>query len=150
MTRDAFGLAYQSGFTGTIRFLISRGAKQEGAREAAQVAWVRGWERLHQLRNESMINTWVNSIALNTYRDSVRDAGRVRPLLEIHGGSEVDHAAIDAARILRCCPAADRRLLEQHMQGATAGEIAKHHGATEAAVRVRLLRARRAARARIE
>ena len=150
MTRDAFGHAYQSGYTATVRFLLSRGARQEGAREAAQAAWARAWERLDQLHNESLVHTWVNTIALNAFRDSLRYEGRVRALREQSGGFEFDHAAIDAAQILRLCSAADRRLLEQQMRGATAREIARQHGSSETAVRIRLLRARRAAKAQID
>src|SRR3984957_17276059 len=76
MTRDGYGIAYQKGFTLTVRFLLSRGAQREYAMEVAQGAWVRGWERLHQLRDEATVVTWVNTIALNAYR---RGKGRGGP-----------------------------------------------------------------------
>jgi len=72
MTRDRYGLAYQRGFDLTVRFLLSRGAQREYATEVAQSAWVRGWERLHQLRDEATVVTWVNTIALNAYRRVMR------------------------------------------------------------------------------
>jgi DNA-directed RNA polymerase specialized sigma24 family protein len=37
-------------------------------------------------------------------------------------------------------------LLELQVQGVTTGEIARHSGVTETAIRIRLMRARRAAR----
>ena len=64
MTVEAYGEAYQRGFDRTIRLLLSRGARNECAREAAQAAWAKGWERINQLRNESVVTTWVNTIAL--------------------------------------------------------------------------------------
>jgi len=70
-------------------------------------------------------------------------------LQDVSGGFEVPDAAIDAERILRRCRSADRRLLEQQMQGATTQEIAQRQGATEATVRIRLMRARRAAKAQV-
>lgn len=91
MTRSAFGQAYQAGFERTIRFLISRGAGRDGAQEAAQAAWVRGWERLHQLRNDDMLLTWVNTIALNIYRRVLQTEERFhQPLPELYGRLRID------------------------------------------------------------
>ena len=59
-------------------------------------------------------------------------------------------AAIDVARILRMCRPRDRILLEQQMSGLTAEEIAQKQGVTKTAIRIRLMRARRAARIRVE
>lgn len=42
--------------------------------ESAQAAWVRGWGRLGQLRDETLVLTWVNTIALNVYRRLIREA----------------------------------------------------------------------------
>lgn len=148
MTRSAYGQAYQAGFERTIRFLISRGARRDGAQEAAQAAWARGWERLHQLRNSDMLLTWVNAIALNMYRRVLRTEVRFHePLPELYSGLRIDTAAIDVARILKFCRPRERQLLELQMQGVTTGEIARHDGVTETAIRIRLMRARRAARA---
>jgi DNA-directed RNA polymerase specialized sigma24 family protein len=151
MTSDAFAHAYQAGFDSTVRFLISRGAPLEGAREAAQAGWARGWERLSQLRDDRMVTTWVNSIALNVYRGILRGEIRLRTYQEPRGGSfEFNYSAIDVERILKICRPGERRLLEQQMEGATTREMARRQGLTESAVRIRLLRARRAARLRLE
>jgi DNA-directed RNA polymerase specialized sigma24 family protein len=148
MTRIAYGQAYQAGFDRTIRFLISRGAARDGAQEAAQAAWTRGWERLHQLRSDDMLITWVNTIALNMYRRMIKTEERFhQPLLpEFYSRLKIDMAAIDVARILKFCRPRERQLLELQMQGVTTGEIARHDGVTETAIRIRLMRARRAAR----
>ena len=68
MTTDEYGQAYQSGFNLTVRFLVSRGLSYDSAQETAQAAWAKGWERLGQLRDQSMVLTWMNSIALNIHR----------------------------------------------------------------------------------
>jgi DNA-directed RNA polymerase specialized sigma24 family protein len=124
----------------------------EGAREAAQAGWARGWERLSQLRDERMVTTWVNSIALNAYRGILRGEIRLRGFQEPSRSStfEFDHTAIDLERILKICRPGERRLLEQQMEGATTREMARRHGLTESAIRIRLLRARRAAKLRLE
>src|SRR6266851_5532435 len=150
MTRDEYGKAYQRGFDLTVRLLLSRGAPRDRAREVAQAAWVRGWERLAQLRNEDLVVTWVNTIALNVYRSVLRSEPAYQALPELSTKAGVNLAAIDVARILKICRPCDRILLEQQMRGVTAEEIARKQGVSETAIRIRLLRARRAARSRVE
>jgi len=150
MTREAYGQAYQKGFDLTIRFLISRGVPRDLARDVAQAAWVKGWERLDQLRNDSMVTTWVNAIAMNVHRSVLRSERTYQSLPEFYTKVELNLAAMDLRRILKFCAPRDRALLELQMQGDTAEEIAQKQGVTETAIRIRLLRARRAARSRAE
>jgi DNA-directed RNA polymerase specialized sigma24 family protein len=151
MTRDEYGDIYQAGRERTIRFLLSRGVAPGLAPDIAQSAWLRGWERLAQLRDPQMIVTWVNSIALNQYRRVIRSE---RLHQELHQAAYAntcqDLAAIDVARILSVCRPPDRRLLEAQMEGVTAKEMAYEQGLTETAVRIRFLRARRSARKALE
>lgn len=107
-------------------------------------------ERLSQLRNESMVTTWVNTIAMNVHRTALRSEKPRAALADFHTRAELNLAAIDVARILKFCAPRDRALLELQMQGDTAEEIARKQGVTETAIRIRLLRARRAARSRAE
>ncbi len=72
MTTEEYGNAYKKGYHLTVRFLVSRGLTYDGAQETAQAAWVSGWERLGQLRDSSMVLTWMNSIALNIHRSCMR------------------------------------------------------------------------------
>lgn len=150
MTTERYGQAYQRGFDLTTRFLISRGVPVDMARDVAQAAWVKGWERLGQLRNESMVVTWVNTIAMNVHRSVLRREKAYQALPDFYGSAEINLAAIDLSRILKFCCPRDRALLELQMQGDTAEEIARTQGGTETAIRIRLLRARRAARSRAE
>ena len=151
MTRDCYGEAYQRGFPLTVRFLRSRGIEPDCAKDVAQAAWVRGWERLEQLRDESLILTWVNAIALNAFRGLARREPKNHRLTDQYRAhSGIDLAAIDVARLLTRLRPADRRLLEMSMSGVTTAEIAGAQGLTETAVRLRLLRARRHARASAE
>lgn len=150
MTREEYGNAYQKGFDLTLRLLLSRGAPRDSAREVAQAAWARGWERLGQLRNENLVVTWVNTIALNAYRTVLRSQPAFQDLPELASKAGLNLAAIDIASILKICRPCDRALLEQQMRGITAEEIARQQGVSETAIRIRLLRARRSARARVE
>lgn len=118
--------------------------------EVAQGAWVRGWECLHQLRDEATVVTWVNTIALNAYRRVMRREAPSQELPEIVSPTGIDMAAIDVNRILTYCRPSERVLFQQQMDGATTQEIARTQGVTETAIRIRLLRARRATRSRLE
>lgn len=95
MTNNGYGQAYESGFERTVRFLISRGAQEDRARETAQAAWVQGLERLCQLRDDSMVIAWVNTIALNTFRRVRRREAPMLPLNNFAGGFSVDVVVID-------------------------------------------------------
>jgi len=149
MTTEEYGRAYTRGFKLTVRFLVSRGLFGDAAEETAQAAWAKGWERLAQLRNESMVLTWVNSIALNLFR-SIRRKPELQPLPELSAAPRINLAAIDINRVLLSCRTADRVVLQRrYLEGCGIREIARQHGWTETAVRIRLVRARRSARARM-
>jgi RNA polymerase sigma factor (sigma-70 family) len=151
MTREGYGEAYKKGFELTVRFLLSRGAWRDHASEIAQAAWARGWERLDQLRNESLVLTWVNTIALNLYRGLLRREPLNKELPEISLWTEgVNFAAINVAQVFSLCRPHERDLLEQYINGSTTAEIAERYGVSATAVRIRLLRTRRHLRARVE
>ncbi len=150
MTREEFGSAYSRGYNMTVRFLVSRGLSYDTAQETAQAAWVKGWERLGQLRDSSMVLTWMNSIALNIHRSCVRREPFLQALPELPTPPKVNLAAIDVRRILKTCKKNDRMVLQRHyLEGYKVQEIARAHGWTDTAVRIRLLRARRAVNKRL-
>ena len=147
LTREAFGAAYERGFNLTVRFLMSRGVPGDEARESAQAAWARGWERRAQLHEEGSIVHWINTIALNLYRSALR-----KKPLELSPEYwtekiEMNLAALDVARILDACRPRDRRLLQAHILGVTDRELATREEVTTTSIRLRMLRARRAASA---
>jgi RNA polymerase sigma factor (sigma-70 family) len=145
MTRDEYGNAYKKGYERTVQFLVSRGLSPDSANETAQAAWARGWERLGQLRDSKMVMTWMNTIAINLFRNSLRRKPLLEMLPDVLDSPTIDLAAIDVQGILKTCKENDRLVLERHyLEGYTAREIASAHGWSETAVRIRLLRARRA------
>jgi DNA-directed RNA polymerase specialized sigma24 family protein len=150
MTDEAYGQAYQKGFGKTVRLLRSRGASAHHAEDIAQTAWLQGWQKLDQLRDEGMVASWINTIAVNFYRRGSRYEARYHALTELCGHVGVDLAPLDAAKILNFCSAADRMLFELQLGGLTTTEIAQKHGVSATAIRIRFLRARRAVRARVE
>ncbi|HEY4361386.1 MAG TPA: sigma factor-like helix-turn-helix DNA-binding protein [Bryobacteraceae bacterium] len=151
MTTEGYAQAYERGFNLTVRFLLSRGVQRDLAREAAQAAWVKGWERLAQLRDDNFVVTWVNTIALNVHRRLIRKETRAGAARQHEKTVDIDVAAIDVARILTFCRPSDRVILEQqYLNGVSTHEIATAHGVTETAIRIRLLRARRDARLQVQ
>lgn len=149
MTREDYGQAYRDGFVRTVRFLVSRGVRADTARDLAQSAWTKGWEKQAQLRNDHLVLTWVNTIAINVYRGILRGEPSYVGLSELRT-TEANWAAVDVCRILGLCAPRDRALLRLYLQGWTAEEIALKEGVTTTAIRIRLLRARRRVRSQVE
>jgi len=150
MTSDNFGGAYTLGFKRTVRFLAAKGIPYHEAEETAQAAWAWGWERVSQLRDEASILTWVNTIALNKYRRIARSPGSVELLPEHGGVSRIDTTGMDLRHLLTRCRPCEQSILEHHMHGITAAEHGRELGITATAVRIRLVRARRAVRAQVD
>jgi RNA polymerase sigma factor (sigma-70 family) len=145
-----FGSTFLSGFERTVRFLQSLGARRELAEEIAQAAWTRGWERRDQLRKESSIVAWVNSIAKNILKEARRLAARLAPLAENrHVGSRSVQAVdldsiVDVRRAMLTEDKKDGRILEMfYSYGYAAGEIADRLRVSPTAIRIRLCRGRR-------
>ncbi len=144
MTQREYGTAYRDGCIRTVRFLLSRGLSEDAARETAQAAWVRGWERRAQIRDSRKALTWVNSIALNLYRTQLRRQPGCGEKLEIAAPPGVILDAIDVSMMLDRCRRLDRDLLVgRYLYGYEIRELAHARGCSETALRVRLLRARR-------
>lgn len=142
LSSDDYARAYQDGFSKTVRFLSSCGAHRDLAEEVAQAAWVRGWERLNQLRHLPALTFWVNSIAKNILRNSYR---RQQNLTELAENTLVEHPleseALDAGRIFDECTADERKLLElYYLEGFTSQELSGEFGLSAVGVRVRLTR----------
>jgi RNA polymerase sigma-70 factor (ECF subfamily) len=146
MTRSEYGLAYEEGFLPTMRFLAAKGLPEDVAEEIAQAAWTRGWERIDQLRDQDVVKTWVNTIALNMCRRERYTDSRKEPLLDRAARSDMGVASIELASLLDSCCPSDRVLLLHQLHGLTTSEMAREVGATETAVRIRLMRARRSVR----
>jgi RNA polymerase sigma factor (sigma-70 family) len=148
LTSTAFAEAFHADFGKTMWFVVSRGVAPDTAEDIAQAAWARGWERRHQLREVKAILAWINVIALNLLRAAAR---RGKPTTDLEAAPEGSYTmnlvALDARHLLEICRSGDRELLKRHyVEGCTIQEIAKEAGMNPSSVRVRLFRARRAAR----
>lgn len=147
LSRSAFAEAYRDGFQSTWRFLLSRGIKPARAEEFAQAAWSKGWERRESLRDKNRIVEWVNTIALNVFRNKLRRKRETAELpLHMEGKSGVSTAAIEVDKALTACSESERALLvDRYVKGYSSKEAAERHDISPVAVRVRTMRARRKA-----
>jgi RNA polymerase sigma-70 factor (ECF subfamily) len=151
MTALEYGTAFEKGFAKTIRFLVSRGARPEVAEETAQAAWTRGWTYRRRLRDPRFVCTWVNTIAMNLFRNSHRLTKRRQPLFDMAGPPHSILLAVDVEKLFEFCRQGDRPLLKLHyLYGYTTGEISDRVGLSPTAVRVRLSRARKTLRKTLE
>jgi DNA-directed RNA polymerase specialized sigma24 family protein len=139
---EQFGRAYERGFTRTVALLCSKGVQTEAATEFAQSAWARAWERRADLRRHEVLQAWVNSIAMNTFRNWIREtqSRRVEQAEPSYAPSLLTQRF---ARELLDLAHEDARYLEHYYSwGFSAEQIAAHDHTTSGAIRVRLCRAR--------
>lgn len=143
MTAEEFAAGYETGFLKTVQFLRSRGISSD-ADEFAQAAWVRGWERREQIRQPSSLLVWINSIALNLYREQLRHPTTAIGDLQHRPGPQQNFMApLELSRRMQACSAEQRTLLERfYIQGESVEEIANWADCSTVAVRIRLFRAR--------
>lgn len=157
MTRDEYGAAYEQDFERTVRFLKLHGASGSWPEEIAQAAWVKGWERLSQLRSAGMVLMWVNSIARNIWRSVLRadptvfgnrneEFARMTDVVDAAARMTMTWETIEAHRVLDAVSESDRQLLVQrYLHGYSTLELAHESGKSRAAIDTAVLRARRRA-----
>lgn len=151
ITKEEFGSAYSNGRRQTENFLMSRGLNEDQAREKAQAAWAKGWERRFQLKDKEKALSWINTIALNLYRSNLRKDSHQELIREIPTPPEVDLSALDLEKMLQRCRKSENRILKlRYILGYDNRDLAKQYGCSETAVRVKLFRARKSLRARFE
>jgi DNA-directed RNA polymerase specialized sigma24 family protein len=147
ISNQNFTDAYKDGFPVTVKFLMCRGAGPDEAEETAQAAWARGWEARGQLQNESRVLQWVNSIAYHKFCSEKRRSMLHLKLKEVADTSlspAVYSDRIDARSLMSKCSRLNRSLLVHRFFGFSTEEIAKQHGLTPIATRVRIHRSRKA------
>jgi RNA polymerase sigma factor (sigma-70 family) len=150
----AFGRLVRAHARGVNATTLSVTLDVARAEDAAQDAFVRAWERLPELGDPERFGAWVRQIARNRARDLVRADVRAvaRGAAEAAPAEvsdpEAEHAAKQAAALLAEALAglseAEREaVLLTYRDELDSVEVAERTGATDAAVRQRLLRARR-------
>lgn len=129
----------------------------DDAREAAQVAFVRAWERRASFDPERDFCAWVLGIARNAAVDRLRHAGRLEALGESADDGQAADEALHARRTevaldeaVAALPPIYREAVElAYVQGRTVAQIAQILQTPPGTVMARLFRARRLLRARL-
>lgn len=148
ITQKEYGEAYEKSRMQTVSFLISRGLNEDEAREKAQAAWAKGWERHRQLKDKTKALAWVNTIAFNLHKSSFRRDSRREPLREIAVQPPVRTATLDLDIKMRQCRKTDSEILKlRYLMGFDITDLADRYHCTQTTVRVKLMRARRSLKA---
>jgi RNA polymerase sigma-70 factor (ECF subfamily) len=154
MTFQQYGSAYENGgYVQTLRALKRSGVRADQAEDFAQTAWLKAWQHLSGLRDEASLNAWINVIAINLERSTVRRERRteeLRPELQSASASADSLLAIDVKRALGELRPKQRRLLELiYCEGFSCRDVARQYGMSLDAVYSALLRSRRAFRTQL-
>jgi RNA polymerase sigma-70 factor (ECF subfamily) len=126
------------------------------AEEAVQESFVRAWESLGTLRDRSRFKGWFSGILYRVCRDALRARGRTRKALGLseagRPAGEARPGALDPVveEALELPEQYREPLVLFYLQELTVAELAEALGITEENARVRLHRARRMLRERLE
>jgi len=121
----------------------------DAARDAAQLAWIKAWQRLPSVREPERLRAWLLAIAANEARQHVRarNRRRVREIAPVDPDAVpdpgVDRSAdrLDLASALQRLEPAERELLAlRYLAGLTAEEIGAATGLSASGIRSRLSR----------
>lgn len=132
-----------------VRIAFAVTGDLDAARDAAQLAWIKAWQRLPTVREADRLRAWLIAIAANEARQAVR-AHRRRRVREITPTGMDEQAGqytvtsadgLDLHAALARLRPDDRALLAmRYLAGLTADEIGAATGLTGSGVRSRLAR----------
>ena len=156
--RDAFArlvTQHQRAVYGLAARLLGAG---DDAREAAQVAFVRAWERRASFDASRDFGAWVLGIVRHEAIDRLRAAGRHDELVEVADRAAGADEVLDArrreeslARAVGGLPPLYREAIElAYVQGRSVAQVAAILGVPQGTIMARLFRARRMLRARLD
>jgi RNA polymerase sigma-70 factor (ECF subfamily) len=120
----------------------------DSARDSAQIAWIKAWQRLPSVREPDRLRAWLIAIAANEARQQIRARQRRRvreitPIAPDGPGPELvdSEDRLDLTAALQALGPADRQLLAmRYLAGLTADEIGDATGISGSGVRTRLFR----------
>ena len=159
---DAFRVLLQSHRRAITSTLIACGARNDDtARDLAQEVAIRAWQRLDTLGDDRSFTAWIRRIAANAARDhlrrmAVRREDELETALDLAGDDDPHGRAERTAEIrlmLAALETEDREvvdLLIARAEGVSVDQLAAKAGLSEGALKMRLMRARKRLRVRLE
>ncbi|WP_309380972.1 RNA polymerase sigma factor [Cerasicoccus frondis] len=69
---DAFGHLFRRYHERTVRTHLAMMGSEAEAREVAQQAWIKAWQKIDRYNFESSFSTWLHRIGVNTALDAIR------------------------------------------------------------------------------
>lgn len=159
---EAFRELLQSHRQAVTSTLYACGARStETAQDLAQEVALRAWTRLSELRDERNFTAWIRRIAANAARDHLRRLAARREesleaALELESGDDPHAQTERVAEIRLMLAALDREdeevvsLLVARAEGVSVQELADRVGLSPAALKMRLMRARKRLRKGLE
>jgi DNA-directed RNA polymerase specialized sigma24 family protein len=152
-TTQYFSVYEQGGYRHTLRRLLGRGIDISQAEDLTQTAWLRGWQHLDQLRDESLVEPWVTQIAMNRYLDTLKGDARTWRLpdgLDFCAPQTTGAAAVDVERVLGMLSPRHRLVLRWfYIDECPCAVMAERMGVSVDAIYRELSRARQAARQKL-
>ncbi|MEV1009964.1 SigE family RNA polymerase sigma factor [Streptomyces sp. NPDC049881] len=152
--REDFASFYHASATRLVAAVYAATGDLGDAEDAVQEAYARAWQRWAALTADGDPTPWVRTVALRLAVSTWRKARNRLRAHDRHGpppdvsALAPDHVALVAA--LRALPADQRTaVVLHHLLDLPVAQIARETGASEAAVRTRLSRARKALRPRL-
>jgi len=146
--REAFTELVERHHAELVRIAYAITGDLDAARDSAQLAWIKAWQRLPSVREPERLRAWLIAIAANEARQHLRAHRRRRvreiapPEDDLPGQTTVTSAdRLDLGIALIRLDPADRGLLAmRYLAGLTAEEIGVATGLTASGVRSRLSR----------
>ncbi len=149
--REAFTELVERHHAELVRIAYAVTGDLEAARDSAQIAWIKAWQKLPTVREPERLRPWLIAIAANEARQHLRanKRRRVREIAPIKPDSDVgifeigvpsaDH--MDLSAVLIQLDPSDRQLLAmRYLAGLTAEEIGLAIGLSASGTRTRLSR----------
>jgi RNA polymerase sigma-70 factor (ECF subfamily) len=147
--REAFTELVERHHPELVRIAYAVIGDLDGARDAAQVAWIKAWQRLGTVREPERLRPWLIAIVANEARQHVRARGRrrLREIAPVDPGEAIDSGADASAdrfdlrsAIGRLDPAERELLALRYLAGLSAEEIGAAKGLSASGIRSRLSR----------
>ena len=134
-----------------LRYLLRLTGNRDEAADLFQETWLRAYRAYPKLKPDSALRGWLYAIAVNLWRNRLRDGARRRRAMTAvecaaaaqHGAGEGDgYAAIRLRELMSELPARQREALELRcFAGLDYGEIARAMGGTGQSARANVSQA---------